>query len=250
LVLALLGVIVFEAQDAQTAARVEATAEHASTTRPPSSTEPPSTTATPSTTTEPAAPTTEEPPPTSAPIPPPAPTLARPTEPPPITDATVDAAPIPAPTVEATPIPASEPEPDAPPAAIAPVASACNTSQGGLAGAVVAAMNADRAAAGVGPLCANSQLAGFAQSWSNWMAQNQSLAHQDLNALLAQTSFSTMAENIAGGSGLDTAEAIEALWMNSAPHRANILNGSFTAVGVGIAHSSDGQAWVVADFGG
>jgi uncharacterized protein YkwD len=82
------------------------------------------------------------------------------------------------------------------------------------------------------------------------MAQNQSLTHQDLGALLAQTSFSMMAENLDGGGGLDTADAIESLWMNSAPHRANILNSALTAVGIGIAYSTDGQAWVVADFGG
>ena len=38
--------------------------------------------------------------------------------------------------------------------------------------------------------------------------------------------------------------------MNSPPHRANILNGAFTAAGVGIATSSDGQTWVAVDFGG
>ena len=59
-----------------------------------------------------------------------------------------------------------------------------------------------------------------------------------------------MGDNIGAGGGLDTADAIEQLWMNSAPHRANILNGSYRAVGVGIAYSADGQAWVVADFAG
>jgi uncharacterized protein YkwD len=246
----MLGVVVFAAHDAQTAAHVEATAEPDSTVRRPLATVTSSIRATTSTTIGPAAPTPPEPLPTSAPPAPPASTLARPTERLAVTDVAADTAPIPAPTVDPTPIGAPEPEPDPPPAAIASVASACDTSEGGLAGAVIAAMNRDRAAAGVRPLCANSQLVGFAQSWASWMAQNQSFTHQDLNALLAQTSFSTVAENIGGGGGLDTADAIEALWMNSAPHRANILNGSFSAVGVGIAYSTDGQAWVVADFGG
>jgi len=62
--------------------------------------------------------------------------------------------------------------------------------------------------------------------------------------------LASAAENLAAGGGLDTADAIEELWMNSPPHRANIMNASFNAVGVAIVYSSDGQAWVVADFGG
>ena len=38
--------------------------------------------------------------------------------------------------------------------------------------------------------------------------------------------------------------------MNSPTHRANILNGAFTQVGVGVAYSSDGRMWVCVDFGG
>ena len=33
-------------------------------------------------------------------------------------------------------------------------------------------------------------------------------------------------------------------------HRADILNGAFTAAGVGIAYSPDGRVWVCVDFGG
>ena len=47
-----------------------------------------------------------------------------------------------------------------------------------------------------------------------------------------------------------SASAMEAAWMQSAPHRANILNGAYTAAGVGIAYSSDGRAWAAVDFGG
>jgi len=240
---AMIAVVVIAAHDAQTAVQVEATpdrdARHSvsiatastPTTLTPTTEAPTSTTEVP--TAEATAPTVPSPPATFSPSPP---LIQDPVAAPAATDP--------------DPEPAPAPEPDRPAPAVAPPASGCDTSEGGIAGAVIAAMNRDRAAAGVAPLCANSQLVGFAGSWAGWIAQNQSLTHQDLNALLAQTSFSTMGENIAGGGGLDTADAIEQLWMNSAPHRANILNGSFSAVGVGVAYSSDGQAWIVADFAG
>jgi uncharacterized protein YkwD len=115
---------------------------------------------------------------------------------------------------------------------------------------VIDAMNGDRAANGLGGLCGNSALAGYAQSWANWMAQNQSLTHQNLNNVLAGTSFSAIAENILDGPGGMSAGQMESAWMNSAPHRENILNGTYSAAGVGIAYSSDGRVWVCVDFGG
>jgi uncharacterized protein YkwD len=42
---------------------------------------------------------------------------------------------------------------------------------------VIDAMNGDRAGSGLGALCGNAQLNGFAQNWANWMAQNHSLTH-------------------------------------------------------------------------
>jgi len=46
----------------------------------------------------------------------------------------------------------------------------------------------------------------------------------------------TAGENIAWGSGsLATPESIVDGWMHSAGHRANILNGAFTQIGIGIA---------------
>jgi uncharacterized protein YkwD len=57
-------------------------------------------------------------------------------------------------------------------------------------------------------------------------------------------------ENIAFGTGsLSTPRSIVTAWMNSPGHRANILNGSFSTVGVGITHSG-GRVWVAVEFGG
>jgi len=147
------------------------------------------------------------------------------------------------------PAPAPAPEPERAPAPAPAAAPMCSGGAGGTAGAVLGAMNGDRAANGLGSLCWNSQLGAIAQGWAQWMANNQSLSHQDLNSVLAGTSFMTMGENLlVGPAGMD-AGTMEATWMGSGAHRANIL-GPFSAAGVGIAQSSDGQWWIAVEFGG
>jgi uncharacterized protein YkwD len=115
---------------------------------------------------------------------------------------------------------------------------------------VIDAMNVDRGTAGLGGLCGSSALAGYAQSWANWMAQNQSLTHQDLGRVLAGTTFSSVAENILDGPGGMSTWQMEGAWMASPSHRQNILNGGYSAAGVGMATSSDGRIWVAVEFGG
>jgi len=55
------------------------------------------------------------------------------------------------------------------------------------------------------------------------------------------------AENIAWG--YRTANDVVTAWMNSAPHRANILNCANKAVGVGVARKADGTPYWTQDFG-
>jgi uncharacterized protein YkwD len=115
---------------------------------------------------------------------------------------------------------------------------------------VIATLNADRSANGLAPLAGNGALTGIAQGWANWMAENQSLAHQNLGVAIGRTGFSTMAENILSGDGGMTAGDVERVWMASPAHRANIVSGAYTAAGVGVAYSADGRVWAVVDFGG
>ena len=157
----------------------------------------------------------------------------------------------PPPTAVPAPAPVAPPAPPAPApaeAALPPAgpAPACD----GSGSAIIEAMNGDRAANGLGALCGNGQLGGFAQDWANWMAQHGLLTHQDLNRILAATTFNTIAENILDGAASLTPGQMESAWMQSPPHRENILNGTYRAAGVGIAYSPDGRVWVAVDFGG
>ena len=115
---------------------------------------------------------------------------------------------------------------------------------------MIDATNGDRAANGLAGLCTNALLNGMAQRWANWMAQNDSLTHQNLNALIGDSPFSAMGENILDGPGTMSTTQMEAAWMASPDHRANILQARFRVAGVGIAFGADGRVWAVVDFGG
>jgi uncharacterized protein YkwD len=119
-----------------------------------------------------------------------------------------------------------------------------------MTGDIAALTNSDRAANGLGALGWDGNLGSIAQNWANWMAANGQLVHQNLNAIIGGTGYHTLGENILVGPGNISAAQMEAAWMNSAPHRANILNGTFTAIGVGVAVSADGRIWSAVEFGG
>jgi uncharacterized protein YkwD len=113
--------------------------------------------------------------------------------------------------------------------------------------------NADRARADLRPLAWNPQLYCLALESSRRLGGSGTLVHRDLNALLrsaAYRSYQTVGENLLRGSiGLGGNE-MEAAWMRSPEHRANILSGAFTSMGVGMFTSPDGMVYVTENFGG
>ena len=119
------------------------------------------------------------------------------------TTTTLPPEPEPAPAPQAAPAPqrSQQPQPAArqpapePAPAPAPPPPSCGGNPGGIPGGVLAAMNADRG----GGLCWNGQLGGMAQGWANWMAANNSLSHNNLNALIGQTSFRRWARTSSSG---------------------------------------------------
>jgi hypothetical protein len=111
--------------------------------------------------------------------------------------------------------------------------------------------NADRAQQGLAPLKWDPALAQAASEHAQLMAQQPELSHQypgeqDLAARcgVAGAHFRSIAENIALAS---SPEAVEKEWMNSAPHRANILNPAMNTIGVGLVKRG-GNYYAVVDF--
>jgi uncharacterized protein YkwD len=122
-----------------------------------------------------------------------------------------------------------------------------------LVSGIVQAMNRDRAASGLPALNYNDQLANLGSSWAGNLAGARRLYHQDLGALLQRSDFAgyqSLGENLLTGPGNMSASQMESAWMGSSGHRANILAGNFSMVGVGVATSSDGRIWVAVEFGG
>ncbi len=85
------------------------------------------------------------------------------------------------------------------------------------------------------------------------MSNAGSLFHQNLGALLGTSDYNgynTLGENILVGPGGMSASSIEAAWMASPAHRANILSRAFNIVGISYYRGPDGRIWAVQEFGG
>jgi uncharacterized protein YkwD len=113
------------------------------------------------------------------------------------------------------------------------------------------AANRDRAAAGLTPLRWDISLAAAAQQHAQRMAQANTLSHQFPGELPLQqratqsgARFSLIAENIAEG---PSANNLHQQWMNSPPHRANLLDPELNAVGIAVVQGA-GILFAVEDF--
>ena len=111
---------------------------------------------------------------------------------------------------------------------------------------VVALVNEQRAANGLQPLTLSTALSNAARTKSQDMHDHHYFAHESPtygSPFEMLTSFGiryrTAGENIA--MGYATPEAVMNAWMNSSGHRANILNASYTQIGVG--YVADGNYW-------
>lgn len=111
---------------------------------------------------------------------------------------------------------------------------------------VIKLTNNKRAENGLPPLKANWELSRVARYKSDDMAKLKYFSHTsptygDPGKMIKNfgISYRTMGENIAMGQR--TPEEVVNAWMNSAGHRANILNKAFTEIGVGF--SQNGYYW-------
>ena len=108
---------------------------------------------------------------------------------------------------------------------------------------VLELVNVERTKMGLSSLVWDSKLADVARSHSRDMAERNFFSHTNPDGKSPfdrlksfGISYSRAAENIAAGQG--SPEDVVKSWMNSAGHRENILNASFSKLGVGY-HKSD-----------
>jgi uncharacterized protein YkwD len=143
-------------------------------------------------------------------------------------------------------------------ALLIPTTASAFTSVPAFRSALQRRINHFRAEYGRAPIHLNLKLEHSAQAHSNDMAIHHDFSHASSNG----TSWAAriryygyrggwIGENLAVGNV--TARTVMAMWKASPPHRANLLNGHFRAVGIG-AHSGKyaGRAayYITSDFGG
>jgi uncharacterized protein YkwD len=105
---------------------------------------------------------------------------------------------------------------------------------------VLTCVNIARTSRGLSALRANSTLTASAQSCAERMAASGNMTHSSG----PPSGFSTWGENIAVG--YPSASSVFEAWMGSDGHRANILNPSYTQMGMGYVA---GGYWWCQQFG-
>ncbi len=122
---------------------------------------------------------------------------------------------------------------------------------------ILSLTNQSRKQFGAASLTLNSQLTQAAQNKANDMLAKQYFAHTTPDGLspwdfiaAAGYKFQAAGENLAVN--FLQAEEVEAAWMNSPGHRANLLNTTFSEIGIGIArgeYQGNKVTFVVQEFG-
>jgi uncharacterized protein YkwD len=118
---------------------------------------------------------------------------------------------------------------------------------------VVALVNEERSAAGCPALGTDARLTAAARAHSADMAARGYFSHTTPEGVQFSTRitdagyrWSRAGENIAKGQR--TAREVMTGWMNSAGHKANILNCSFADIGVGVVADAKGALVWTQDF--
>jgi uncharacterized protein YkwD len=154
----------------------------------------------------------------------------------------------------ASPTATSTATPTAAPTAAPPTTSPAPAGMSQEETAVLDLVNTERAKAGCAALTANSILNQVARAHSEDMALNAYFSHTSPDGRSpfdrmrdAGYAGRMMGENIAAGQ--PTAQAVMDAWMNSAGHRANILNCGFKDIGVGFFRGGSFGFYWTQDFG-
>ena len=139
------------------------------------------------------------------------------------------------------------------PAAVTSKPAAASSNNGTYEQQVVNLVNQERAAAGLSALTVNTKLAGMAEKKAEDLRDNHYFDHNspvygspfDMMRQFG-ISYKSAGENIAKGQR--TPEEVMNGWMNSPGHRANILNSSYTEIGVGYVTDGSGTGYWVQEF--
>ncbi|KAK1944143.1 Uncharacterized protein P3T76_004055 [Phytophthora citrophthora] len=123
-------------------------------------------------------------------------------------------------------------------------------------GAMLTAVNQERAKQGVPSLCMNKKLQAAAQRHSDDMAKNNFMAHDGHDGSTmsqritkAGYEWDSVAENVAAGQ--EEVQSVMESWMTSPGHRENIMSPDYTMFGTAFSYNKDSQYGIywTQDFG-
>ncbi len=137
----------------------------------------------------------------------------------------------------------------------APAAQAATPTVGQYEARIAELVNEARADAGLPAVTVSATMSTVARSWSGTMARTGNFAHNPSYSSQLPAGWTRLGENVAYGMkspGLYEALQIHKNLMGSPGHRANILNPSYTHVGIGVAYvnrSGRTYVYVTQNFG-
>jgi uncharacterized protein YkwD len=106
--------------------------------------------------------------------------------------------------------------------------------------------NRERGRNGLSELSLDRGLCSYAQKHAERMASSGRLFHSSMSALSEEAGNGSVGENIAWGQ--ETEEQAFSSWMNSTPHRRNILTSRFKRAGFGVKEDRKGRKYWCAVF--
>jgi len=109
--------------------------------------------------------------------------------------------------------------------------------------------NSLRSSYGIRALNEHDTLTKKAEEWAQHMAATGRLEHSTLSAGLGSLNWRSLGENVGYSSPTsDTLKTIHNMFVQSPPHKANLVNSKFNYMGVGVAKDSRGRIWVAEVF--
>lgn len=112
---------------------------------------------------------------------------------------------------------------------------------------LLASANTERGALGAPRLSTHDELTALAREHAARMARDGRIYHsEDLFASVGSLGAGVLGENVGTGC---SADQLHAAFMSSPEHRANVVDGRFTRVGMAAASNDDGVLYVVQAFG-
>lgn len=113
--------------------------------------------------------------------------------------------------------------------------------------AFVDRINELRESQGLGPLAIDQELVSAAQSWAVQIRSNGALSHAEDLSIGVTSQWAKLGENV-GVANSDQFNELFDAFVNSPGHYANLVDPSFTHIGVGVVYDDQGRMWTAHRF--